>query len=219
MIKSKSTPTTQNAQRKLLRAAADTFAASGFDPASIRTIGGRAGVNMALIAYHFGGKDGLYDAVLSDWMNGLRTGLDSALQDVSDPASRTAALVTAFLRYTTFEARGSAALVARESILAGPSTTTQRTAAALGPVRELLDSVLPSCATTVTDGAQCLALLLRLGAPMPSIEDDADPAQHFDRARNLALSILLPLGMPEARATKELQAVPRRSQPTLDFVD
>jgi AcrR family transcriptional regulator len=48
----------------LIRAAIDVFGRDGFDAASTRAISDAAGVNQALIGYHFGGKPGLYLAAL-----------------------------------------------------------------------------------------------------------------------------------------------------------
>ncbi|MBN1239501.1 MAG: CerR family C-terminal domain-containing protein [Gammaproteobacteria bacterium] len=48
----------------LIDAAIEVFGRDGFDAASTRTIAGAAGVNQALIGYHFGGKSGLYLAAL-----------------------------------------------------------------------------------------------------------------------------------------------------------
>jgi AcrR family transcriptional regulator len=48
----------------LIGAAIDVFGRDGFDAASTRAISEAAGVNQALIGYHFGGKPGLYLAVL-----------------------------------------------------------------------------------------------------------------------------------------------------------
>ena len=47
----------------LLDAAIDVFGRDGFHAASTRAIAGAAGVNQALIGYHFGNKEGLYHAV------------------------------------------------------------------------------------------------------------------------------------------------------------
>lgn len=47
----------------LISAATTVFARDGFAAASTRDIAQAADVNLALIAYHFGGKDGLYLAV------------------------------------------------------------------------------------------------------------------------------------------------------------
>jgi AcrR family transcriptional regulator len=51
-------------RQALLRAGAQLFPRRGFDGVSVEDLAGRAGVNKALISYHFGGKRGLYVAVL-----------------------------------------------------------------------------------------------------------------------------------------------------------
>lgn len=53
-------------RRALLAAAGALFDERGYERATIREIGERAGVDAALIARYFGGKEGLYLAVLSD---------------------------------------------------------------------------------------------------------------------------------------------------------
>ena len=49
----------------LLRAGEDLFSEHGFSGASVDQIARRAGVNKAMISYHFGGKAGLYGAILA----------------------------------------------------------------------------------------------------------------------------------------------------------
>jgi AcrR family transcriptional regulator len=51
-------------RQALLRAAAELFSERGFDGVPIEDLADRAGVNKALISYHFRGKRGLYLAVL-----------------------------------------------------------------------------------------------------------------------------------------------------------
>ena len=48
----------------LLLAGLEEFAAGGFDGATVDRIARRAAVNKAMINYHFGGKAGLYRAIL-----------------------------------------------------------------------------------------------------------------------------------------------------------
>jgi AcrR family transcriptional regulator len=49
----------------LLSAGAALFAEDGFDGVTTAAVAARAGVNKALISYHFGGKRGLYRAILA----------------------------------------------------------------------------------------------------------------------------------------------------------
>lgn len=55
----------QDAREKLLGAATKLFAEKGFAGASIRQLAEAAGVNSAMISYYFGGKEGLYEAVIT----------------------------------------------------------------------------------------------------------------------------------------------------------
>src|SRR5262249_43548380 len=48
----------------LLKAGAELFAEGGYDGVPVATIAEKAGVNKAMINYHFGGKRGLYRAIV-----------------------------------------------------------------------------------------------------------------------------------------------------------
>ena len=52
-------------RREILRAAEESFARLGFAGATTRKVAASAGVNIATLHYHFGGKEGLYRAVLA----------------------------------------------------------------------------------------------------------------------------------------------------------
>jgi AcrR family transcriptional regulator len=53
-------------RKSLLRAAAELFAARGFDGVSVAEVAHRAGANKALINYHFGGKLQLYRTIVRE---------------------------------------------------------------------------------------------------------------------------------------------------------
>jgi AcrR family transcriptional regulator len=58
-------------KEKLLRSAEALFSAKGFREVSVREIAAHAGVNYALVAYHFGGKQALFDEVFRAHTNPL----------------------------------------------------------------------------------------------------------------------------------------------------
>lgn len=53
-------------RRALLDAGTELFVDGGFDGAKVEEIARRAGVNKAMINYHFAGKKGLYNAILRE---------------------------------------------------------------------------------------------------------------------------------------------------------
>ncbi len=68
-------------RQALLGAGAALFSERGFDGVPIEDIAARAGVNKALISYHFGGKRGLYTAVLSSAFRAIAERLQAIEQE------------------------------------------------------------------------------------------------------------------------------------------
>lgn len=68
----------------LIEAAMPVFGQAGFEAASTRAIADRAGVNLALIAYHFGGKQGLYLAVFEHILGQLQARLAPVAAPISE---------------------------------------------------------------------------------------------------------------------------------------
>ncbi len=64
-------PEPASAGARLIAAAGPLFAEQGYDPVSTRALARAAGVNLSAITYHFGGKEGLYRAVIQNLIDEL----------------------------------------------------------------------------------------------------------------------------------------------------
>lgn len=72
----------------MLAAALEIFGRDGFHAASTRAIAETAGVNQALIGYHFGGKEGLYLAVFEAIMDSMQEHMGPLLETMSIEVDR-----------------------------------------------------------------------------------------------------------------------------------
>ena len=79
----------------ILAAAATEFAALGFAGASVDAIAQRAGVNKAMIYYHFRSKDGLYVEILRDVFRGLGGRTSTIVGGSSTPIAKIEAFIDA----------------------------------------------------------------------------------------------------------------------------
>ncbi|SFQ07440.1 forespore capture DNA-binding protein RefZ [Salibacterium halotolerans] len=61
---------------RIIQEAAVLFTNRGFDGTSVRDIAGRTGVNLSLISYYFGGKQGLLEALVVDFLEGYMAHLE-----------------------------------------------------------------------------------------------------------------------------------------------
>ncbi|HEY8482925.1 MAG TPA: TetR family transcriptional regulator [Spirillospora sp.] len=73
-----------NARDRILDVATRLFAALGYDGTSTRMIADAAGLNVATVAYHFGGKRDLYVAVMERAHRTERAALSEAVSEVED---------------------------------------------------------------------------------------------------------------------------------------
>lgn len=87
----------------LLAAARSAFARGGYAAASVRDIARAAGVNPALVRYHFGSKEGLYRKVIDEAMSGLRTRLLAAFHQAGAPRERIHRVIGAYLDHLAHE--------------------------------------------------------------------------------------------------------------------
>ena len=83
-MNNETTPTRGDATREaLIRAAVEIFGRDGFNATGTRALAEAAGVNQALIAYHFGGKAGLYLAALEHIVGRVRERIDPLLAAIN----------------------------------------------------------------------------------------------------------------------------------------
>jgi AcrR family transcriptional regulator len=86
-------------ERKLTDAAQKEFAARGFEAASVRDIARSAGVNSALVSYHFGGKEGLFEEVIDGTMTDLGAKLAEAFASTPDVVEGTRRAIGVYLEH------------------------------------------------------------------------------------------------------------------------
>ena len=87
------------AQDRILKAADRVFGEMGFDAATVRKIADISKTNKALIHYHFGSKEGLFESVLDHYFEELSQNLHGALISNGPLSDR---LIRMFDRYLDF---------------------------------------------------------------------------------------------------------------------
>lgn len=107
----------------MLRAAADRFSARGYHGTTVEAIARQAGVNKALVSYHFGGKEQLYLAVRRHMLD-LFSGLEAASRDRAattwvDAITRQARQVPSLPRFLLREELGDGPAQAAEGSVLG----------------------------------------------------------------------------------------------------
>lgn len=85
--------------RALIEAAARVFVRRGFHGATVREIAEEAGFTNPVLYYHFGSKEGLYQAVVRSSFERFQSLVDAADEGATDPLDRLRALATAWLRF------------------------------------------------------------------------------------------------------------------------
>ena len=105
-------------RQALLQAGAELFAERGFDGVPIDELAARAGVNKALISYHFRGKRGLYLAILESAFAALAERLKAVEADASSARDTLRAFLQTFERFAR-ERPGFPTLFMREVLASG----------------------------------------------------------------------------------------------------
>ncbi|WP_332689894.1 forespore capture DNA-binding protein RefZ [Halalkalibacter lacteus] len=89
-------------KEKIIDAAVRLFQTQGYDGTSVRDIASKANVNVALVSYHFGGKKGLYEELMTKFLEGylqvIKGEIDKTFGSIKD---QLLSLVKALLEYQT----------------------------------------------------------------------------------------------------------------------
>ena len=104
-------------RRALLAAAAEEFSKHGYEGARVTRIAEAAGVAHQLITYHFGGKQGLYEALQKQWLD-----RNDAMMSSSEPMS---ALAREYVRWVHEDEAWARTLI-REALDGGFPVSDER---------------------------------------------------------------------------------------------
>jgi TetR/AcrR family transcriptional regulator len=88
-------------RQRILAAAAEVFASIGFAGARVDDIAAKAGINKAMLYYHVGDKDRLYETVLTDTVERVPPVLRAALENVATPAEKIQCLLDTIATFGT----------------------------------------------------------------------------------------------------------------------
>ncbi|MFR9012458.1 MAG: TetR family transcriptional regulator [Desulfovibrio piger] len=155
----------------LLEAALVLFGERGFEGTSTRDIAGLAGCNQGLISFHFGGKEGLYDAArtvifenLGSIVRPMTRRLEEALAAETDAAAlcgmlqtEITAILTAFIRKQHHQ---SWFLLLRRSLHVGDEKTRELHSALFLPLLDVIGRILAKAGPAGEDSALKAFLLV-----------------------------------------------------------
>jgi AcrR family transcriptional regulator len=143
-------------RERILEAADHLFGEVGFDAATTRQIAERSEVNKALIHYHFGNKDDLFNTLLDRYYERLDDALRAALEAPGSLRDRLRRLIDAYVDFLSSN-RNFSRMVQRE---ASGGRHLDRVVARMVPIFErgtaLLAHAYPETASGPLSGAQLL---------------------------------------------------------------
>ncbi len=89
----------RDARDRILAGALEVFAERGFDGATTRDIAARAGTNLGLIQYYFGGKERLWREAVDRVFGALGTALETVVPDRLETREQLADIVRVCVRF------------------------------------------------------------------------------------------------------------------------
>ena len=138
---------TQDGTRdRLLHAAGDEFARSGFDTASVRAICDAADANVSAVKYHFGSKQDLYLAV---WQVAAEQMISAepmpVLEDFADPRDALRSIIGWFMRLVLTESvthPWAGRLLAHETVSPTPGALDAFVEHCAGPITKEISRIV-----------------------------------------------------------------------------
>lgn len=129
--------TRNSTKDRILVSAREGFASGGFSETSVKTIAQRAGVNPALVHYHFGSKEALYRETVRDGVAELTREVSSRI-DVGFPPEETLLLYVTHLMDALRRAPDIAGLLRQDQGRGGKATREAFEAVASGSGQNLV---------------------------------------------------------------------------------
>lgn len=162
--------TRQRTREHLLEVAGQLFASQGFEGTTGKQICQRAGVNPAAINYHFGGLEGLYEAVLHqarERVVGRDDRLFALLDGPGTPEQKLHALITAVVRVILASSRSSWILRLFSREVTNPSSVGGRFLAATAKPRvQRVRALIGDLVGLPQDDPRVALACLNLAAPL-----------------------------------------------------
>lgn len=94
-----SEPDSLDTKQRILSAAEAEFLARGYDRSRMQAIADRAGINKALLHYHFGSKDDLFAAIFREKASQLFPRVEASMREHSDFIAFACAFVELYISY------------------------------------------------------------------------------------------------------------------------
>lgn len=170
-------------RRALLQAARHAFAEHGYAGASLRDIASDAHANAALVRYHFGSKDQLWEAVIDEAMSALVQKMTDGLAD-ADPRDVARKMVSIYLDHLAADPEFPR-LVARGVLDGDPIVIDALTRHLAGPYNYIAAAGLDVESAVTLFGAAVVSFLYAPVLERISGRDPMDPGPLARRKEHL----------------------------------
>ncbi|MFV0430943.1 MAG: TetR/AcrR family transcriptional regulator [Alphaproteobacteria bacterium] len=156
----------QKTRQKILTQAEKLFATQGYGKTMAKDIAQKAGVDLASINYHFGSKDGLYQAVLADAHHHI-IDMDELKDIASQPidAEEKFKLLITMLCRLSFDEKGQYAQLLAREVLSPTSHLSVLFSEEVAPKVEIIKDIIRDVANLPKDSPLLLPAVVNIMAP------------------------------------------------------